>query len=302
MTPVRGIPTSRAFWELKAEQVMNRVFAPEPSIELEIVEPEPATPIAAEVTAATATTTLPSRSPQPPGRHPQARKAGSSPRPPRVAARPAQPGGGALPADRKLLIGGFGLMTLLLAGTTLTGLRIWNHQQQALQQERNMLLIERLRNLPSAGGASVSADAKVPGATASGEGPELPPPPPDEPWMQELATLPSSSAPPARVLQVPMSSRVSAPAPAAQGRAATPSAPPPVSSGGGGGSMPTLVGVIQVPGGNSSAIFQVGGSSASASVGETIGSTGWRLRSASGDTAVIERGGEQARVNISSGF
>lgn len=163
-----------------------------------------------------------------------------------------------------------------------------------------MLLIERLRNLTPASGAPVSADAKAPGATASGEGPELPPPPPDEPWMQELATLPSSSAPPARVLQVPMSSRVSAPAPAAQGRAASPSAPPPVSSGG--GSMPQLVGVIQVPGGNSSAIFQIGGSSASASVGETIGSSGWRLRSASGDTAVIERGGEQARVNISSGF
>lgn len=300
MSPVRGIPTSRAFWELKAEQVMNRVFAPEPSIELEIVETEPATPIATEATSAAAATTLPTRSAQPPARPHPARKPASPQRPSRAATRPSQPGG-AIQADRRLLIGGFGLMALLLTGSTLMGLGMWNQQQQALQQERNMLLIERLRNLTPSGGTSVTADAKAPGATASGEGPELPPPPPDEPWMQELATLPSSSAPPARVLQVPMSSRVSAPAPAAQGRATPPSPPPPVSSGGG-GNMPQLVGVIQVPGGNSSAIFQVGGSSASASVGETIGSSGWRLRSAGGDTAVIERGGEQAQVNISSGF
>jgi hypothetical protein len=37
-------------------------------------------------------------------------------------------------------------------------------------------------------------------------------------------------------------------------------------------------------------------------VGESIGSSGWRLRSASGDTAVIEKGGEQRRISISSGF
>jgi hypothetical protein len=300
MSPVRGIPTSRAFWELKAEHVMNRVFAPEPSIELEIIETEPATPVAPEQPTEAAATRLPAPSPQPPVRHPQARKAVSPQRPPRAVTRASQAGLG-IPADKRLLLGGFGLMALLLTGTTITGLAIWNQQQQALQQERNMLLIERLRNLTPASGTSVTSSATAPGTSASGEGPELPPPPPDEPWMQELATLPSSSAPPARVLQVPMSSRVSAPAPAAQGRGVTPpSAPPPVSSSG--GSMPQLVGVIQVPGGNSSAIFQVGGSSTSASVGETIGSTGWRLRSANGDTAVIERGGEQARVNISSGF
>jgi len=50
------------------------------------------------------------------------------------------------------------------------------------------------------------------------------------------------------------------------------------------------VGVVQVPGQSESAIFQIGGSA------------GWRLRSASGDTAVIEKGGEQRRVSISSGF
>jgi murein DD-endopeptidase MepM/ murein hydrolase activator NlpD len=69
-----------------------------------------------------------------------------------------------------------------------------------------------------------------------------------------------------------------------------------------GGNVPHLVGVVQVPGQSGSAIFQLGGSSTSAAVGESIGSSGWRLRSASGDTAVIEKGGEQRRISISSGF
>ena len=38
MSPVRGIPTSRAYWELKAEQVLNRVFEPEKPIEVEVCD------------------------------------------------------------------------------------------------------------------------------------------------------------------------------------------------------------------------------------------------------------------------
>ena len=67
-----------------------------------------------------------------------------------------------------------------------------------------------------------------------------------------------------------------------------------------GGNVPLLVGVVQVPGQSGAAIFQLGGSTTSAAVGESIGSSGWRLRSASGDTAVIEKGGEQHRISISS--
>ncbi|MFN5221828.1 MAG: hypothetical protein ACK5FE_13125, partial [Cyanobacteriota bacterium] len=32
---LRGVPTSRAYWELKAEQMMNRLFDPAPAIDLE---------------------------------------------------------------------------------------------------------------------------------------------------------------------------------------------------------------------------------------------------------------------------
>jgi hypothetical protein len=61
------------------------------------------------------------------------------------------------------------------------------------------------------------------------------------------------------------------------------------------------VGVVGAAGQPGSAIFQVGSSSTSVTVGEPIGSSGWRLRSADGDTAVIERGGEVRQVSIGNG-
>ncbi len=277
----RRIPTSRAYWELKAEQVMNRVFAPECSIDLEIVETRPTSPPAAAPTV--------------------------------VARQPAtQPGATAQAwpplSDRRLLLAaGLAVLGLGLAGGAAAGWGLWLQHQQALRQERNLLLIERLRNLGPPQATAEANPAPGPSAGSSGEGPELPPPPPDEPWMQELATLPASSAPAARVLKVPMSQTIDAPPPPARGtagRAASNSsgAAAAGSAGGGGGSLPQLVGVIQIPGSGGSAIFQLGGSSTSAAVGESIGNSGWRLQSASGESAVIERAGEQRRLNISSGF
>jgi hypothetical protein len=94
------------------------------------------------------------------------------------------------------------------------------------------------------------------------------------------------------VLKVPFTPAIGAGAPAA---------PPPLPSEPS-TNLPLLVGVVQSQGRSASAIFQIGGSSTSASVGESIAGSGWRLRSASGDTAVIERGGQQRRLSISSGF
>jgi type II secretory pathway component PulC len=61
---------------------------------------------------------------------------------------------------------------------------------------------------------------------------------------------------------------------------------------------PELVGVVQASGRGRSAIFSLEGNSTSTTVGEAIGSTGWRLHSASGDSVVIERNGQQQRVSI----
>ena len=255
MNPARGIPTSMAYWELRAEQVLNRVFEPEKPIEVEFCDSPRQAPLQA-VEPTLVINPLPSHR--------------------------AKPG---------LLLALTTGAVVVATGAALVVLGLWNQSQQAIQQERNMLLIERLRNMSQAA-AQATADATAEGnqssATAAGaaQGGDLPPPPPGEAWVEELAALPATGAPLAGVLRVPVNGRITSPAPEASGSS-------------GGRSAPQLVGVVQVPGQGGSAIFQIGGSSTSAAVGESIG---WRLRSAGGDSAVIEKGGEQLRVSISSGF
>ena len=251
-----------AYWELRAEQVLNRVFEPEKPIEVEFCDSPRQAPLQA-VEPTLVINPLPSQR--------------------------AKPG---------LLLAVTSWAVVVSTGAALVVLGLWNQSQQAIQQERNMLLIERLRNMGPSSSAATSqakADATAEGdqssATAAGaaQGGDLPPPPPGEPWVEELAALPATGAPLAGVLRVPVNGRITSPAPEASGSSC-------------GRSAPQLVGVVQVPGQGGSAIFQIGGSSTSAAVGESIGASGWRLRSAGGDSAVIEKGGEQLRVSISSGF
>jgi len=292
VSPVRGIPTSRAYWELKAEQVLNRVFEPEKPIEVEVCD----TP-AAFSNAGSIPVELHDLPPAP------AKQPTSKPKQASAKRQPPR-------AGSALLLAGASVTVMVVAGMALAVLGLWNQSQQAIRQERNMLLIERLRTMgPGTTPAQANEPAQAASAVGAGGDGELPPPPPGEHWMEELATLPASSAPAADVLKVPINSRLTSPAPAATGSASTPGGSASSGAGnsgggnsGGGGNAPQLVGVVQVPGQSGSAIFQLGSSSTSAAVGESIGSSGWRLRSASGDTAVIEKGGEQRRISISSGF
>ena len=280
MSPVRAIPTSRAYWELRAEQVLNRVFAPEAPIDVEVRQ----TPSAAATAPAPPAGEVPARRPAPAGK----------------------PTGMPI-ADTWLLVG-ISLLVTLTTGFTLLGLTLWQQSQQAIRQERSMLLVERLRSL----GPAVAPPAPElgspgqPSPNLQGQGEASPPteglpPPPVEPWMEELASLPPSSAPPAQVLKVPMSRRVTSPVPAVRANPAAPPPPAPARTQPA-ANLPQLVGVVQAPGRPASAIFQVEGSSTSAAAGESIGNSGWRLQSASGDSAVIERQGVQQRISISSGF
>ncbi|MEB3255709.1 MAG: hypothetical protein VKJ05_04905 [Synechococcaceae cyanobacterium] len=284
--PLRGIPTSRAYWELKAEQMMNRIFDPDSVLDLPVEEPAAERPPAA----------LASR--------------GNS-----VAARPR--GAGSAPPRRELpvaLLSLLGGVCMVSAVSTVLYITSWNQVQQTLRQERNLLLVERLRSL----GPAVPAPAPAPAPVAlpaplalqgeAGSGParagEELPPPPDEPWIEQLSQLPGSEPSAAPILRVPLSPRLAAAAPAASRSAApapaTPApsarlraaAPPPA---------PVLVGVVAAAGKAGSAIFQVGAATTSVSVGEAIGTSGWRLRTAAGDSAEIERDGEVRRVSISSG-
>ncbi len=296
MSPVRAIPTSRAYWELRAEQVLNRVFAPEAPIDVEVCE-----------TASSAPAAAPAPTPGPSSRRP---RTAATPRRKPAATTPQAPGWWKqLQGQPSLVLAAASVLVTVTAGTTLLGLSLWQQSQQAIRQERNMLLVERLRAMGPAAGPQTPATTATTGsdgstATLPAADPNQLPPPPTEPWMEELASLPASSAPPANVLRVPMNGRVGSPAPPASGRAGAPAPSRPASGSGPApaGDLPQLVGVVQVPGRPGSAIFQVEGSSTSAAAGESIGSSGWRLQSASGDSAVIERNGVQQRISISSGL
>ena len=100
----------------------------------------------------------------------------------------------------------------------------------------------------------------------------LSPAAPEPAWMDELQPLPLTPVPP-----IPG---------------------PPIPT----GPLPQLTGVVQGPGGNSSAIFQLGSNSLSAGLGEAIGSSGWVLDSVSESGAVIRRNGQRHTLAVGGVF
>jgi len=279
--------------------MMNRLFEPDETLDLN----EPASPPEAARPQA-----LPSphqeRTPARRGRFPTAPPAVRADNPRRISLREQ-------PWLLAAALGGVGLVSALVSTLYLTQ---WNRMQQSLTQERNLLLLERLRSFgPATPAAAPSAPATPPApvlpppaGTAAANFENLPPPPPEEPWMQQLSQLPGGSA--------PATSSATSPAAAAPSRSAAPLLQVPVSPplaaalrraptrpAAASGPVPVLVGVVAAPGQAGSAIFQVGSLSTSAGVGETISGTSWRLRSASADSAVIERDGEQRTVVIGNG-
>ncbi len=265
---LRGIPSSRAYWDLKAEQMMNRIFDPEATVDLPVEEaPPPPRRLLPTATARTETA--------------------AAPKPPRR------------PSTTLLLLSLLGGVSMVSAVSTVLYLTSWNQAQQSLRQERNLLLVERLRSLGPANPAPVPAPAPpllpAPASLANPAGAMAPgddlPPPPQEPWIEELSQLPEPERAAAPVLRVPVSPRLAAAAPPA-GPAPAPRAAAPT---------PVLVGVVAAAGRAGSAIFQVGAVTTSVGIGEAIGTSGWRLRAAASDTAEIERDGEVRRVAISTG-
>jgi hypothetical protein len=323
----RAIPTSRAYWELQAEKLMNRIFDPEEAIDLDPQEP-------GEISGALAAETLPTGHPTAhptaeaaPRRRRARRPSLASATPPAEAAAPqATPmaaselqgrsakGSAAwtIPHQPMLLLGGFAGAALISAGSGVLALSQWNRFQDSLQQERNLLLVERLRSFGPAAQATpatpapptleppiatpanatgqVQAVASPLAAAATADDAGLPPPPPNEPWIEQLAELPQPqrSAP---LLRVPVGPRL----------AAATSAPAPVRRRTPAGPLPLLVGVVAAPGKGGSAIFQMGGSTSTVGNGDSIGNSGWRLRSTDGDSVQIEHEGEIRRITIGSG-
>lgn len=174
-------------------------------------------------------------------------------------------------------IGAAGVMVL---GAGMMAIGLWQANQRANTEERNLLLLNQLK---IATNANSNGDAGVK-ISELGSAPLPPPPPQSEPWMEELAKLPAHGGNEAALLQVPFSSsmRQGTPAPAL-------------------GAAPKLIGVIQGPGGKGSAIFQIqGNATTSATVGEQVGNSGWILRQTTSDGAVVENNGNKRILSISS--
>ena len=264
---------------------MNRVFDPEATIDVEGGEAGTPGPHQPADKSATVRSQLKPRGGRPHG----------TPRAAAAAGRRHDPS--------LLLITALAGVCLVSAASSIFYVSHWNRLQQSLSQERNLLLVERLRSLgpatatPLAGPEPVAPSLPQPGQTAAGTSADgLPPPPPEEPWIQQLSTLPASGTAPPGLLRVPVSPQVLANPQATAASSPSPSPAP------GSPPLPQLVGVVGVAGKTAAAIFLVGGSSMSVSSGETIGSSGWRLRSAAGETALIERGNELRQVSIINGF
>ena len=296
MSDLKRLPISRAYWELKAEQMMNRVFDPDQTIDLQVdpeADPSPHRPPAGGSTpwtgrgqrflAAQATANGPPQEAVPPPLHPS-------------------PSGHPPTSWLWLALAGMGLVSTIAA---LLFVQQWTHLQRSLSQERNLLMVERLRSLGPANPEPMPTQVQVlttpaapsleaipraqplvaPGAQVAES--VAPPPPPEEPWMQQLSELPLAAPATAPLLKVPLSPKLARAIPA------TSSAIP--------GPIPQLVGLVAAPGKPGSAIFQIGATSTSVNVGENIGGTGWRLRSTDAESALVEREGVARRLAIVGG-
>ena len=273
---LRGIPSSRAYWELRADQMMNRIFDPEPTIDVD------------------------GHQSQSDGHRPGDGSSSEGSLKPDPEARPQA--GTQSNRQTLVLFSALAGVCMVSAASTLLYLNHWNQAQESLRQERNLMLVERLREL----GPANPAPNPPPHANQlqGGQGSQvatlpyapLPPPPPEEAWIKELRSPSSHCRPPGSPLRVPVSPRLAV-LPRAVVASSSPPHPPAASQ----DPSPLLVGVVASPGQAGAAIFQVGSSSSSVSVGESIGSSGWRLRATNGDSAVIERNGETRAVSIGNG-
>ena len=229
------LPTSRAYWNLRAEQVMDKVFDQEA---LNSARPNHLVPVDVDVHEPPA--------PAPP-------PAQSNPTPSTTSPTPWL----------LLIVSGLAVAGAVNSGWLMSSLLQSRNQ---LDQERNLQMLERLQTQASAPEPQVTQAPPAAEVAASDPDPQLSPRPSITP---RLALSPVAPQP----LPVP---------------ALTP--------------MPQLTGVVQGPGGNSSAIFQLDTTSLSAGIGESIGNSGWRLDAITSSGAVISQQGQQRTLSVGGLF
>jgi hypothetical protein len=229
------LPTSRSYWNLRAEQVMDKVFDQEA---LNSARPNHLVPVDVDVHDPPA--------PVPPPAQP-------NPTPSTTSTTPWL----------LLIVSGLAVAGAVNSGWLISSLLQSRNQ---LDQERNLQMLERLQTQASAPEPQVTQAPPAAEVAASDPDPQLSPRPSITP---RLALSPVAPQP----LPVP---------------ALTP--------------MPQLTGVVQGPGGNSSAIFQLDTTSLSAGIGESIGNSGWRLDAITSSGTVISQQGQQRTLSVGGLF
>ena len=158
------------------------------------------------------------------------------------------------------------LTGIAVAGLMSSGWLLFDLQRSArtLERERNVALVERLR----------ASEKAIPPAPEPATVDRL------EPLTLPIQTLPM---PPVAI--------------APSGITATEGAPIGLPL-----PLPVLTGVLQSPGGRSSAIFQLNNASISAAIGESLGSSGWTLESVGESSAVIRNNGQVRTLSVGGVF
>ena len=172
----------------------------------------------------------------------------------------------------------------------------WQISQSQLEQERNLLLVERLRQNITQAREPMATAGQPRQATLS----DLPPPTTEQPTAQQPTAQQPTAQQPDPISLAPLTLPIrQSPLPTQQ-----PDFAPSLTTPDPGriDDEPQLTGVVQGPGGSSSAIFQVGQGSFSAGIGEPIGNSGWTLDSINDTGAVIRRNGERRNLSVGGVF
>ena len=218
------VPTSRAYWNLRAEQVMDNVFDRET-----VTTPTQPNVVPVDVDVHEPTTK------------------------PTEASERRSPSTWLLP-----LISGIAVAGVICSAWLVSSLQ---RSRLELERKQNAALIEQLRE-------QVAAQQSRAEETAT----------------REEASVALQSLEPLTVpIQQPLTVE-----PLSSDQALAPMGP-----------IPQLTGVVQWPGGSSSAIFQLGQGSVSAVIGEAIDSSAWVLTDVTDSSAVISRNGQ--RQTLSTG-
>ena len=238
---------SRAFWNLRAEQVMDRVFDPSD-----------------QALQAVKVAVLPQESG------------------PQGDADPIK----ASTTRRQGLLISTSVVAVLGVGSSLWLAQNWQRTLQSLNRERDLQMIERLRSMPVAGGDSMATTAS---AATTGAGARPTAAAADDDSIDDSPRIASLQP-----LSIPLAGTIPAPTGSNLSDDAIASAMVPAE--------PRLVGVVHAGGGQDSAIFQLDQVSLSATPGDAIGNSGWRLKTVQANGAVIEHNGKERSLSVGGAF